>query len=146
MRKQLSKYKDQYQNYYGTFKEYGWRPVLNSFGKVNHHHIFKKRTVLLTNIYMDRSGENLPPLFVADHQWFSDRCFQTFNVNNELYKFNKGDKISFLAVAKLYVKGYYGKDEGSKYSHPLKNDYNLSDVSNLKLTEKSKENDIHTGD
>lgn len=117
MRKELKNIVGKRMKFVGTFKKKGYR----GFGFYLHE------TILLIDI-KDSQGNQ-----IIDHLWFNSNNFQKIELKG-------GDRISFEAKIGQYVKGY----EGSKIniSKPLKIDYNLVFLSEIKKIKKIK-NSIH---
>ncbi len=114
MRKELKNIVGQRMKFIGTFKKKGYK----NFG------LNLCETVLLIDI-KDSQGKQ-----ITDHLWFNSNEFK----NVEL---KKGDKIVFESKIGRYMKGYEGNRDN--LSKPLKIDYNLVFLSEIKKIKKINE-------
>lgn len=108
MRKELQKINGKRQRFTGEFERYGEKI---SFG-------YKKITLLLVNIKDERGN------LLTDHLWFT--------VGKQLKNLDlkEGDKVSFDARVKSYIKGYRGRREDADLP-PVTKDYMLSNPNNF---------------
>jgi hypothetical protein len=104
MRNRLERLNGLRKQFTGTFVRYGskagWRGVIET-------------TILLTDI-RDSNGN-----LITDHLWFNST-----NLFNQI-QLTKGDKISFEARVKTYLKGYKGYREEICQERPIERDYHL---------------------
>jgi hypothetical protein len=103
------------------------------FGSKKNWHGFSEMTVCLTDL-KDEQGNEL-----CDHLWLVCRK-QILNLN-----LGEGDRVSFQARVKSYIKGYRGNRD-DVFDKPIERDYKLSNPTQfLKLNTSPKTPELSLG-
>jgi hypothetical protein len=120
MRNQLYKLEKQRCNFISEFVRYGQYK--------NGYYDRYNTTVLLRRLTTINNNK-----IVAEHIWIPLKYIPSIKD-----KVQTGDMITFTATVQPYIKGYRGKRIDLIFSHPIKHDYALEAITNVKILSKEK--------